>query len=60
MNLSSETTQIILERGVEDRGLVGEINSLFATLLLSPKDLAAGYPRLWELKQKLSKEVLRG
>jgi len=58
MNTNSKTTYILLDRGVEDKELLNDINRIFSDIGVSSiKDIAIRYPRLLELKHQLQDEV---
>lgn len=58
MRTESQTTHILLERGVEDRALWYELNSIIAALKInSIKDFIIKYPLLNELKHNLKIEL---
>jgi len=58
MYTSSQTTYILLEKGVEDIQLYNELNKLiFELRIASVKELITRYPKLYELKQGLAKEL---
>jgi hypothetical protein len=58
MNTNSKTTYILLDRGTEDKELLGDINRIFSDLgEPSIKNIAVRYPKLLEFKQYLQDEV---
>ena len=59
MKTKAQTTYVLLERGVEDKGLLNEIMEVFAALKISPYTFEAHkkYPYLTELRQGLEREV---
>ena len=58
MQTNNQTTYIFLERGVEDKQLHNELNRLIRDLkIASVKEFVSRYPKLYELKQGLAKEV---
>lgn len=59
MKTNSKITCVILARGIEDVGLVEEINQIFSRLGAGPKEIATLYPNLMELRHGLAREVGR-
>jgi len=58
MKTNTQTTQILLLRGVEDRELWVEICKIIAALKIeSYKTFMQKYPLLWDLKQNLKIEL---
>lgn len=59
MKTSLETTAIFLERNVEDVKLYNEILDITGRLAshMKPRTIIKKYPTLWDLKQKLLREL---
>jgi len=58
MKSNTQTTYILLERGVEDRALWKELDKISAALeVKSYRDFIKNFPLLWELKSNLKIEL---
>ena len=58
MRTSTQTTYILLERGIEDKALWFELNKLISDLkVASLKEFVKKYPLLYELKHNLKLEL---
>ena len=59
MRTNLQTTYVLLERGIEDKQLVEEINKVIIDLKIrSTKEVVRRFPMLNELKQGLDREIL--